>query len=245
VRDPHRRVGLIDVLAARAARPVGVDLQVVVVDLDRVDRIDDRRYLDPGEAGLTPVRRIERRQAHEAVNTLLARVQPVGVLSLDQEGGRLDPGLLPRRDLEQLHIEPALLRPPHLHPQDHLGPVLRIGAAGAGVDRDERIPGVISAGEQPLLLEFAETLLDGGDLLLQLLRDVRVLFRQLGKRLEVLDVALELVVHREPLVRPSVLGSYLRRPLLVVPEAGLSHLVLERLDALAQRVRVKGSPRAA
>src|SRR3954447_1721989 len=42
-----------------------------------------------------------------------------------------------------------------------------------------------------------------------------------------------------------MLGRHLRRPLLVVPEAGLAHVLLERLEALAQRSWVKGSPRAA
>ena len=34
VRDAHRRVGDVDVLAAGAARAVGVDAQVLLVDLD-------------------------------------------------------------------------------------------------------------------------------------------------------------------------------------------------------------------
>src|SRR5205085_3564813 len=43
----------------------------------------------------------------------------------------------------------------------------------------------------------------------------------------------------------GVLGRHARGPLLVVPEAGLLHLALERADALAQPGWVKGSPRAA
>ena len=47
VRDAHRRVGRVDVLAARARRPVGVDADVLVlnVDLDIVinHRIDANR----------------------------------------------------------------------------------------------------------------------------------------------------------------------------------------------------------
>ena len=30
----HRRIGLVDMLAAGAARPVGIDAQIVVVDFD-------------------------------------------------------------------------------------------------------------------------------------------------------------------------------------------------------------------
>ena len=128
-------------------------------------------------------------------------------------------------------VEAALLGPPHLHSQHHLRPVLGVGPAGARVDRHQRVAGVVPAGEQPLLLELVEALLYGPDLVLELAGDVRVLLGQLGERLEVLDVPLELTVHRQPLAGARVLGPDLRRSLLVVPEAGLPHLVLERLDA--------------
>ena len=155
-------------LAARAAGAVGVDLQVVVVDLDLADVLDDRRDLDAGEARLAAVGGVERRQPHEPVDALLGRVEPVGVLARDAEGRRLDAGLLPRARLQQLDLEAALLGPAHLHPQHHLGPVLGVGAARAGVDGDERVAGVVVAREQPLLLERREALLDRGDLLLEL-----------------------------------------------------------------------------
>ena len=63
------------------------------------------------------------------------------------------PASSPGARLQQLDLEAAPLGPAHLHPQHHLGPVLGVGAAGAGVDRDERVAGVVAAGEQPLLLE--------------------------------------------------------------------------------------------
>jgi hypothetical protein len=66
VRDPHGRVGLVDVLAARARRAVGVDLQVVVVDLDVAALVDDRRDLDARERRLAAVGGVERRQAARA-----------------------------------------------------------------------------------------------------------------------------------------------------------------------------------
>jgi hypothetical protein len=62
VGDAHRRVGLVDVLAAGARRAVGVDLQVVVVDLDVAVLLDDRRDLDAREARLAAVRGVERRE---------------------------------------------------------------------------------------------------------------------------------------------------------------------------------------
>jgi peptide chain release factor 2 len=49
---------------AGAACPVGVDLEVVLIDLHALDRVDDGRHLNAGEARLTTVGRVERRQAH-------------------------------------------------------------------------------------------------------------------------------------------------------------------------------------
>jgi hypothetical protein len=104
------------VLAARPRGAVGVDLQVVVVDDDIADVVDDRCDLDAGERRLAAVGRVEGRQAHEAVHALLGAEQPVGVLALGAERGRLDARLLPRAGLQQLDLEAAALRPAHQHP---------------------------------------------------------------------------------------------------------------------------------
>ena len=95
VRDPHGRVGLVDVLAAGARGAVGVDLEVVVVDLDVAGLLDDGRDLDARERRLAAVGGVERRQPHEPVHALLGRVEAVGVLARGAEGRRLDARLLP------------------------------------------------------------------------------------------------------------------------------------------------------
>ena len=68
VGDAHRRIGRVDVLAARARGAVGVDAAVAFVDLD-VDLVVDHR-IDPdrGEAGVAARVRIERRDAHQAMH---------------------------------------------------------------------------------------------------------------------------------------------------------------------------------
>ena len=50
--------------------------------------------------------------------------------------------------LQQLHLVAVLLGPAHIHAHQHLGPVLRLGAAGAGVDLDIGVVGVGLAGQQ-------------------------------------------------------------------------------------------------
>ena len=91
------------------------------------------------------------------------------------------PGLLARARLEQLDLEAAPLGPAHLHAQHHLGPVLGVGAARAGVDGHERVAGVVVAGEQALLLGGAQARLDGRDRVLELGGDVLVLLGDLGE----------------------------------------------------------------
>ena len=202
--------------------------------------------LDAGERRLAAVGGVERRQADEPVHALLGGVEAVGVLALGAEGRRLDAGLLPRARLEQLDLEAAPLGPAHHHAQDHLGPVLGVGAAGAGVDGHERVAGVVAAGEQALLLERREALLDGGERLLELGGELRVLVGELDEPLEVLDVARELLVR----ARAAALARACSAPTLpgglrVVPEARLAHLALERARRAPSALRVKGSPRAA
>ena len=173
VRDADGRVGLVDVLAAGAGRAVGVDLEVVVLDLDLAGLLDHRRDLDARERRLAPVGGVERRQPDEPVDALLGAVEAVRVLARDAERRRLDAGLLPRARLEQLDLEAAPLGPAHHHPQDHLRPVLGVRPARARVDRDERVAGVVGPGEQPLLLEHREPLLDRVQRLLELGRELR------------------------------------------------------------------------
>ena len=203
VGDAHRRVGLVDVLAAGAGRAVGVDLQVVVLDLDVAGVLDDRRHLDAREARLAAVGGVERRQPHEPVHALLGAVEAVGVLARGAEGGRLDAGLLPRARLQQLDLEAAALGPAHHHPQHHLGPVLGVGAARAGVDGHERVAGVVLAGEQPLLLERGQALLDRGERLLELGGELGVLLGELDEPLEVVGVGLQLRERRPAAARAA------------------------------------------
>ncbi len=52
-----------------------------------------------------------------------------------------------------VHVEPLPLRPAHVHPHQHLGPVLRLGAAGAGMDGEDGIAAVVGSLEHRLQLE--------------------------------------------------------------------------------------------
>src|SRR5436305_581826 len=94
---------------------------------------------------------------------------------------------------------------------------------------------------ESVLLTCWPAALDAGELLGDLVGQLGVA----AELDEVLDVALEVLELGELAGGPRVLGGDLGRRVAVVPEALGLHLLFERADALAQRSRVKDSPRAA
>ena len=109
-----------------------------------------------GEGGLALALGVERRDAHQAVHAVLGAQAPVGVAAADQERGRGDAGLGPGRHLVELDVEAAALGPAQVHAQQHVGPVLGVGPALAGLDLADGVGLVVLAGEQRAQLELVE-----------------------------------------------------------------------------------------
>ena len=87
------------------------------------------------------------------MNADFAGQQTVGVFAGDPEGSRLDAGFLAGLVVVQGRLEAPALSPAHIHAHEHLGPVLRFGAAGAGMDGDDGVAGVVVARQQGLGFE--------------------------------------------------------------------------------------------
>ncbi len=108
------------------------------------------------------------------------------------------------------------------------------------VDRDERVAGVVGAGEQALLLERRRA---GPRPVVELLGDLvvqrRVLLGELEHRLEVADVAGERLPGVQATRGAGVLGGDLRGLLLVVPEAGRAHPPLELGHRAGQAIGIE------
>ena len=132
---------------AAPARPVGVDPQVLLVDLhlDVVGQLGPD--VDRRERGVAAGCLVERRDADEPVDAGLGRHQAVGVVAGDGDRGALDAGLVARLVVDDLALEAAALGPAQVHAQQHLRPVLRLGAAGARVDGDDGVLLVVLAAE--------------------------------------------------------------------------------------------------
>ena len=113
--------------------------QVLVVDLDLDVLVDLGRHVDRRERGVPPLRRVERGDAHEPVHAHLPLEVAVGVIADHVQRRALEARLFPVLPLDQLGLPAPLLREAQVHAQQHLRPVLRLRAAGAGVDREPRV----------------------------------------------------------------------------------------------------------
>src|SRR6185437_3741946 len=132
-------------------RGVDVDLDVVV---------DLRRNEHGGERGMAPVAGIERRLAHEAVDAGLGPQPPVRVVPLEFDRGALHAGHLTGIGVDHFTTKAMRGAPAQIHAQEHLRPVLRLGAAGTGLDIEKRAMRVHLAAKHPFELEAAHLALE-------------------------------------------------------------------------------------
>ena len=131
------------------------DLVPVELDLDVLVRLG--HDLDQGEGRLAALLGVVGADPHEAVDAALDAQPAVGEAPGDLDRRALDPGLLALLGVDDVRPEAVALGPAEVHPQEHLRPVRGLGAAGAGADRQDRVLGVVVAGEQqerPLALEL-------------------------------------------------------------------------------------------
>src|SRR5690606_20785291 len=140
-------IGLVDVLTSGAAGTIGVHAYIRHVQLDLNIIIHFRGNKHGGEGGVPAVAGVEGGLAYQTVNAGLGAQPAEGILAVDVNGGALDAGNLAGGDFHHLDIESLVLAPAQVHAQQHLGPVLRLGAAGTGLDVDESAIGVHLAGE--------------------------------------------------------------------------------------------------
>jgi hypothetical protein len=77
---------------------------------------------------------IEGADAHEAMHARLGLQPAIGVVALDLSVADLMPASSPRGLFEIFDLEALALGPARIHAQQHRGPVLAFGAAGAGMD---------------------------------------------------------------------------------------------------------------
>ena len=241
VRQTHGGRGLVDLLAARAGRAVHVHLDVLVAQLDLAVLGDLGHDLHGGERRVPAAGGVKRADAHEAVDAVFALEEAVGVLAFDHDRRALDAGLVAVEIVHELDGVAVALGPHVVHAVEHARPVLRLGAARAGVEGEDGVVRVILAGQQRLephgferLLEAVKFALEVGQHRVVVLFDGHLAHGQhILPRAGELGVAIELVLERlDALLHAlAVFG--------VVPEAVLRALFLELFDLVARLVEMQ------
>src|SRR5438132_6537648 len=163
------------------------------------------------------------------MNAALSFEHPVRVPALHDEGRRRDTGLLTFLNLVELDLEALRLRPPRVHTQEHLRPVLRVRSSRARVDLTDRVTLVVLAAEQCAELQAVEVANQSTDALGDLRLEGRVVFvpRELVQGLDVRKSPIELVDQLDVLAHARHLGRHLARPIGVAPEIGRARLLFE------------------
>jgi hypothetical protein len=138
------------------------------------------------------------------------------------------------------------LRPAQVHPEQHLGPVGRLGPARPGADREDRRTVVVLTGEQQGRPFTGEVRLERGGIALELGLQVGIgrLVQELDRRLEVGGAGQQVTPGVELGAETVGLAQDLLGVTLIVPEAGFLGQCLELGDALGLGLEVKDAPRS-
>ena len=178
---------------------------------------------------------------HQTVDPGLRFQIAVGVKALHQDGGGFDARLVPVQVVQNLVGEALLFNVHGVHPVQHLGPVLGLGAAGPGVEGEDGVAAVILPGEKGGKGHGLHLLLEGVGVPKGLLVDRAVLLPhpQLHQGEGVLVKGGEAAVAFQlPLHRPRPLEDFLGG-LGVVPKARLGGALVQLLAFHLQAVDVQ------
>ncbi len=147
VRDAHRRVGRVHRLPARSARPIDVDAQVLLADVDLDLLGEHRQHVHAREGGLAALLLIGGADTHKPVHAHLRAEHPVGIAPVHGEQRPVQSEFNALRRIVQVDLPALALGVLRVHTQKHLGPVLRLEPALTGNDRDDRVTVVELAAE--------------------------------------------------------------------------------------------------
>jgi hypothetical protein len=138
------------------------------------------------------------------------------------------------------------LGPAEIHPEEHLGPVGRLGAPGAGADREDGGSFVVLAVEEQLCPLSAEVALKRGAFTVELGAEFGVIgfLEELRGRLEIRGAGQEPVPQLDLGSEAVGLAKDLLGGSLVVPEAGFAGQRLQLCEARPPGRKVKDAPRS-
>ena len=139
VRNPHGRIGDVDVLSARAARPVAIDAKLFGLDVHFHRVINFRRNVNRGERSMPTVVKIKRRQPHEPVDSRLCLQVAVGGRAFNENSCAFNTRLIVRRYIHNFGLVAASVAPSEIHPHQHFSPILCVNATCARMDAENGV----------------------------------------------------------------------------------------------------------
>ncbi|MGY3659117.1 hypothetical protein ACVJ19_005780 [Bradyrhizobium sp. USDA 376] len=165
----------------------------------------------------------------------------------DLDGRRLDAGFFALGLFEVLDLEAVRFGPARVHAQEHLRPVLALGAAGAGMDFEIGIEAVGLARQQRLELAACDFLLQvlqrsfgfGNDAVIALG------LAELDHADIVFELLLDLADARERILKRGALLHQLLGLLGIVPEVGIFCELVQLSEACRRFLDVKDASSAA
>jgi hypothetical protein len=182
---------------------------------------------------------IEGRNAHQAVNAGFTGKQAVGVFTAELNRGVLDARFFAGRLVEQVGGDAVALGPAEIHAQEDGCPILRFGAAGAGLDGHDGVEVVGFSGEERFGFQFGDVGIGGVEFAVQLfqqvvlLLDVGFLLREMDVRLDVAGEGRELIVGGDLFFGALAFAENALGGFLIVPEIGGGDARFESFQALA------------
>ncbi len=188
---------------------------------------------------------IVRGDSHQPVDPTLGAQISVSVFPADLDSRALDARFISRQVLGKLGLEAFAFAVAQVHTKDHPGPVLGLGSAGAGVDAQGRVVGVMLTGEHPGELHLIDQLDQIGKHPVDLDESLLVfaLFAELDQDLGVFQLLSGRVAILDDLLQHGPLFQQLLCFLPLVPEIGVGNFRFQFLNSFTLGIDVKDTSR--
>ena len=151
---------LIDVLTTGTRGAVGINTNLIHINLNLFSVIQLRHNITSTEGGMTTGCGIEWRNTYQTMYALFGLQKAISVVSLDKESNRLNAGLITWEEVGSFHSKAMTLSITAIHSKEHAGPVLSLSAAGTCMKGQNCIVGIILAGKHNLQLKLLQRLVN-------------------------------------------------------------------------------------
>ena len=161
---------------------------------------------------------IKWRNAHQPVHTNLALQQSERVLAVDSKRCRFEPGLFTRLVVVENGFKALPLGPSEIHAQEHVGPILRFGTAGTGMNGHNGIARVVFPREQRLGFQLVEYVAQRRNLAFEIAIDVLAFFGEIEIGGNVVTPARQVGIGGEDVLQALLFTHHLLRTLRIRPQ---------------------------